>query len=190
MKPLRFGIVGCGGIANFHAECLQRLETDGLANLTAGAELNPESRAKFGEKWGAQMVATLAELVQRDDVDVVTVCSPSGLHGEHVTQIARAKKHILCEKPLDLVLAKADAALAAVKENGVVLGGIFQQRFDSVGDVRKNHRRQALDAWPVTCRQAAVVRASPQVIGQRQLGLLGGVVHEATQRGTHFVTQC
>ena len=129
MKPLRFGIVGCGGIANFHAECLLKLKNEGLAELTAGAEMNPDTRAKFGEKWGASMVGTLDELVRRDDVDVITVCSPSGLHGDHCTQIARAKKHILCEKPLDLVLSKADAALAAVKENGVVLGGIFQQRF-------------------------------------------------------------
>jgi UDP-N-acetyl-2-amino-2-deoxyglucuronate dehydrogenase len=126
---LRFGIVGCGGIAGLHAQCLRTLQQEGVAELVCGADPNPAQRSKFTETWGLPAVATLDELLQRDDVDAVTITSPSGLHGDQAIAAAKAKKHVLCEKPLDLKLAKADVAIATAKANGVVLGGIFQQRF-------------------------------------------------------------
>lgn len=129
MKPLRFGIVGCGGIAGLHGDCLKKLEAQGLAKLIAGAEPHAGRRQNFGEHWGIAMHDSLAGLLQRSDIDVVTICSPSGLHGDHCVQIAKARRHILCEKPADTKLHKSDEAIAAAKENGVVLGGIFQQRF-------------------------------------------------------------
>ena len=128
-KPLRFGIVGCGGIAGLHAQCLRILHEEGVAQLVAGADPNPTQRTQFSETWNITAVASLDELLQRDDIDAVTITSPSGLHGDQAIAIAKAKKHILCEKPLDLKLAKADLAIATAKENGVTLGGIFQQRF-------------------------------------------------------------
>jgi UDP-N-acetyl-2-amino-2-deoxyglucuronate dehydrogenase len=127
-RPLRFGIVGCGGIAGLHAECLKALEKEGLAVLAAGADPLAESRTKFTAKWGVPTFATLEEML-RSDVEVCTITSPSGLHGDQVIQCAKAGKHVLCEKPLDLKLCKADAAIRACKEAGVTLGGIFQQRF-------------------------------------------------------------
>ena len=127
--PLRFGIVGCGGIAGLHAQCLRALQQEGIAQLVAGADPNASQRAKFTESWGVPAVATLDELLAREDVDAVTITSPSGLHGDQAVAAAKAGKHVLCEKPLDLKLAKADLAIATAKENGVVLGGIFQQRF-------------------------------------------------------------
>lgn len=129
MKPLRFGIVGCGGISNLHATCLQHLKNEGVAELVAGAEPNPKRAAEWSAKHGVPVVSSLAELLKRDDVDAVTITTPSGLHGDHTIQIAQAGRHVLCEKPLDVRLAKADEAIAAAKKAGVTLGGIFQQRF-------------------------------------------------------------
>lgn len=132
MTPLRFGLVGCGGIAGLHARVFkQNLEPDGTAVLVAGAEVDPERRAKFGERWGIEMHASLAELLAHDDIDAVTVTSPSGLHASHVIEIVKAGKHALSEKPLDTNVERAAAAVAAAKEAGVVLGGIFQQRFNA-----------------------------------------------------------
>jgi UDP-N-acetyl-2-amino-2-deoxyglucuronate dehydrogenase len=127
--PLRFGIVGCGGIAGLHGECLRALQREGVAQLVGGADPSPNQRAKFTETWGVPAVATLEELLAREDVDAVTITSPSGLHGDQAIAAAKAGKHVLCEKPLDLKLAKADLAIATAKEHGVVLGGIFQRRF-------------------------------------------------------------
>jgi predicted dehydrogenase len=68
-------------------------------------------------------------MLRRDGLDAVIVCSPSGLHGRQCAQIAATRRHILCEKPLDLRLEEADRAIAAAHQHGVVLGGIIQQRF-------------------------------------------------------------
>jgi len=131
MNPLRFGICGCGGIAGLHAECLRVLEKSGLARLVAGCEPMAARREKFSARWSIPVVASLDELLKRDDIDAVAVCSPSGLHGRQCVQIAETGRHILCEKPLDLRLDEADAAIQAARKNGVTLGGIFQQRFAS-----------------------------------------------------------
>jgi UDP-N-acetyl-2-amino-2-deoxyglucuronate dehydrogenase len=129
MAMLRFGIAGCGGISNLHAECLQKLEAQGLAKLVAGAEPHEVRRAAWGQKWNVPMAASLDELLKRDDIDAVTVTSPSGLHGDMCAKIAKSGRHVLCEKPMDLRVEKVDAAIAAAKKAGVTLGGIFQQRF-------------------------------------------------------------
>ncbi|HEX8340212.1 MAG TPA: Gfo/Idh/MocA family oxidoreductase, partial [Tepidisphaeraceae bacterium] len=128
-SPLRFGICGCGGISNLHAKCLKDLEAEGIAKLVAGAEPKPERAAEWSAKHGVPVHGTLAELLRRDDIDVVTITSPSGLHGQQAIDIANSGRHVLCEKPLDVLLAKADEAIAAAKKNSVVLSGIFQQRF-------------------------------------------------------------
>jgi UDP-N-acetyl-2-amino-2-deoxyglucuronate dehydrogenase len=129
MNPLRFGLVGCGGIAGLHAGCLQRLEAAGVAKLVAGAEIDDVRRAEFGSHWSIPMHASLADLLARDDIDAVTVTSPSGLHAEHTIQIAESGRHILCEKPLDTRTEKAEASIDAARRNNVTLSGIFQQRF-------------------------------------------------------------
>lgn len=129
MEPLRFGIVGCGGIAATHADCLKKLEAEGLARLVAGAEPDAGNREAFGARYGVPTVGSLDELLARDDIDAVTICTPSGLHGEMAVQIAQAGKHILSEKPLDVWIESVDKAIAAAERAGVVYGGIFQERF-------------------------------------------------------------
>jgi predicted dehydrogenase len=129
MNPVRFGICGCGGIAALHAQCLRLLEKSGLAKLVAGCEPMAERREKFSAKWSIPVDSSLQEMLARDDLDAVAVCSPSGLHGRQCVAIAKMGRHILCEKPLDLRLEEAEAAIAAARKHGVVLGGIFQQRF-------------------------------------------------------------
>ena len=126
---LRFGIIGCGGIAGIHAEAMAKLAGQGVAKLVAGADSFEPSRKKFSEKWKVPVHDTIEALLARPDIDAVTIASPSGLHGEHITMAAKAKKHILSEKPLDTRVDKAEAAVRAARDNGVVLGGIFQQRY-------------------------------------------------------------
>lgn len=129
MEPLRFGIVGCGGIAGTHAGALKRLQDEGLARLVAGAETDSARGQAFGARHGVDIVPTLEDLLARTDIDAVTICTPSGLHGAMAAQIARAGKHVLSEKPLDVWIDPVDKAIAAAKEAGVVYGGIFQERF-------------------------------------------------------------
>lgn len=126
---IRFGICGCGGISHIHAECLNLLDKEGLAKLMAGAEVHPARRQAWSEKWGVPVFGSLTEMLRVAEIDAVVVTTPSGLHADHVIEAARAGKHVLCEKPLDIRLDRADAAIEAAERAGVTLGGIYQQRF-------------------------------------------------------------
>jgi len=129
MTPLRFGIVGCGGISWTHGEALAKLKHEGLAEIVAATDALPERAEAFTKQHGGTAEASLEELLVRPDVDAVTICTPSGLHGQMAAQAARAGKHILSEKPLDVWIDAVDKAIAAAEAAGVVYGCIFQERF-------------------------------------------------------------
>jgi len=129
LPPMRFGIVGCGGISHLHAQCLAELEAEGLATLVAGAESDPARGKSWAERWNVPVHESLEALLKRNDIDTVIITTPSGMHGDMAVQIAKSGRHILSEKPLDVRVEKVDAAIEAAKACKVTLGGIFQQRF-------------------------------------------------------------
>jgi len=121
-----FGMVGCGVIAPFHATGIK--ETPG-AFLAAACDPNEEAAKGFSASHGSIPFYTdLEEMLQRDDVQAVCICTPSGVHSDQAVMAARAKKHVLCEKPLDITLPKIDRMIRVCREEGVKLGGIFQRR--------------------------------------------------------------
>ena len=129
-EKIRFGIVGCGGIGPFHAEALREVDS---AVLTAVADCIPERAQAVGEKYGVAWHGSYEDLLARNDIDAVSVCTFSGLHAEHGMMAARAGKHVLSEKPLDVYVEKVDELIRACRECGVTLGGIFQNRFSRNG---------------------------------------------------------
>jgi predicted dehydrogenase len=128
-SPMRFGIVGCGGISHIHAQCLGELGAENLATLMAGAETDAGRRKSWAERWNVPVDESLDALLGRKDIESVIITTPSGMHGDMAVKIAKAGKHVLSEKPLDVRVEKVDAAIEAAKANKVTLGGIFQQRF-------------------------------------------------------------
>lgn len=144
---VRFGIVGCGGIGGFHADVMQDVET---AELVAVADIIPERAQRIGEKYGVAWYGSYEELLRNEQVQVVTVCTPSGMHAEHGMMAARAGKHVLSEKPMDVYVEKIDQLIVTCAEQGVTLGGIFQNRFPKA----LQQARQAIaDGWlgEITC---------------------------------------
>lgn len=129
MTPLRFGIVGCGTISGTHGDALTKLKAEGLAEFVAATDILPDRAQKFAARYGGEAVDSYEALLARPDIDAVTLCTPSGLHGQMTVLAAQAGKHILCEKPLDVWIGAADAGIAAAKAAGVTLGGIFMERF-------------------------------------------------------------
>jgi predicted dehydrogenase len=83
----------------------------------------------LAEKCGAEWVADFHSAVSRDDVDAVVVATPSGNHADVAVAAAKAGKHLLVEKPLDITLARVDDILRAAKEAGVVLASVYPLRF-------------------------------------------------------------
>ncbi|MBC7327041.1 Gfo/Idh/MocA family oxidoreductase [bacterium] len=126
MRKLGVAVIGCGAIGPAHAKAVTEIEE---AKLVAVCDAREERARKLAEQLGVEWYTDYDKVLERDDVDVVSICTPSGMHAEMGIKAAKAKKHIICEKPLDVTLEKCDALIRAAKENGVKLGGIFQHRF-------------------------------------------------------------
>ncbi|MGE4565599.1 MAG: Gfo/Idh/MocA family protein [Victivallaceae bacterium] len=137
-RIVQFGIIGTGAIAEIHAEALSRASQ---AKLVAVYDQNPTRSAAFSERHNCRAAADLTSFLA-SDVEAVTIATPSGLHAEVAIPAARAGKHILCEKPLEVTTAKIDLLIAACEEAGVLLSAVFQSRF--AANVRLI--KQAVDA--------------------------------------------
>jgi len=126
-RPHGFGIVGAGVIAPTHAKAIAALPA---ARLVAVTDVVPESAKDFAEEYGCDVEPDLGALLARGDIDVVSVCVPSGLHAEVGIEAAAAGKNLVVEKPIDVTLAAADGLINAVRAAGVMMTVISQHRFD------------------------------------------------------------
>jgi len=129
MSKLRFGIVGCGVISKTHADVISKLSND--AELVAVCDIIEERAKELASKYGARYYTDYELMLKQDDIDVISVCTPSGLHSDMAVLAAKSKKHVIVEKPMDINLEKADAIMRAEKENNVVISIIAQHRFDN-----------------------------------------------------------
>jgi UDP-N-acetyl-2-amino-2-deoxyglucuronate dehydrogenase len=125
-EKLGFAIVGAGVIGPFHARAITA-QPD--ARLVAICDEIPEAAAKLAAEFGGEATSDLDALLARDDIQIINVCVPSGLHAEVGIKAAKAGKHVICEKPIDITLDAADRLIAACAEAGVKLQVISQHRF-------------------------------------------------------------
>lgn len=125
-KTYGFGVIGAGMIGNFHAEAIKQLPN---AKLVAVCDEAADSAEAFARRHGCLRMTDLDALLSRSDIDVVTVGTPSGTHADLAVAAAKHGKHAIVEKPLDITLAKIDAAIEAHAKAGTRLGGIFNGRF-------------------------------------------------------------
>ncbi len=129
MKKLRAGVIGAGRIGRVHAENLAYRVRG--ATVVAVADVVSEAAQKLAEdlqipKWYSDPAPIYADA----DIDAVIICSSTDTHAKVMEDAAAAGKHIFCEKPIALELARIDQALAAVQKAGVKLQVGFNRRFD------------------------------------------------------------
>jgi predicted dehydrogenase len=131
MPTRTFGIalIGAGAIARVHAAAIAAIPH---ATLVAVYDKYEAACRAFSEAIGSGAVdwtTDLDALLARCDVDVVHVCTPSGTHAELAVRAAQAGKHLAVEKPLDITVVRSKQIIAAARENGIKLAGIFPSRF-------------------------------------------------------------
>lgn len=132
---LRFGIVGCGMIAGFHARALADAHDAVLGGCTSRSS---EGTTKFAEKHGCRAYVSLDEMLADPAIDAISICSPSGAHLEPALAAAAAGKHVVVEKPLEITTKRCDEIIAATRQAGVALGVTFQSRFHQASRVFKS----------------------------------------------------
>jgi UDP-N-acetyl-2-amino-2-deoxyglucuronate dehydrogenase len=123
MDKLKFGLIGCGRIAERHAEQINR-----LAVLQAVCDKVESRVVQLGNKYGSKVYTDYNALLSNEkDLDVISVCTPNGLHAEHSVKAFRNGFHVLCEKPMAISVfdcgemikeaEKANRRLFVVKQN-------------------------------------------------------------------------
>ena len=126
-EKLRFGIVGCGVIGPTHAQAIASLPD---AQLVAVTDINPEKAQRLAGEYAAKPYTALAEMLAGEQLDVVIICTPSGLHGEQACQVMRSGRHVIVEKPMEISHAAIKQMLRVQQESGMKLAVISQHRFD------------------------------------------------------------
>lgn len=127
MKVWNIGIIGAGNIADFHAKAVQSLNN---AKLIGICGTNSQKVKVLADRYACEIFTTTDEMFRSNDIDMVIIATPSGVHMEDTIEAAKHGKHVLCEKPLDVTLPKIDAMIDAHKKNNTRLGGIFNYRFN------------------------------------------------------------
>ena len=126
-RAFGFGIIGCGVIAPFHARAIAELPN---ARLVAVTDAVPERARDLAMQFGVDHHDELDALLARPDVEIVSVCVPTGLHASIGMQVAAAGKHVVVEKPIEVTLEAADRLIAACHASDVKLAVISQHRWD------------------------------------------------------------
>lgn len=122
-----FAVVGCGVIGPWHAKAISLAPQ---CELVALCDIEVEKAQKLAAEYGnVPCYADHRKMLKNEpDVDAVCVCVPSGLHWRIAVDAAKAGRHVLSEKPLDITLRTMDKMIAACRAAKVKLGCIFQRR--------------------------------------------------------------
>ena len=135
MRTWRIGIVGAGMIADFHARAINDIEN---AELMGFCDSGSGHAKELAEKYSCRVFADYQEMADAEDVDILAIATPSGFHAEPAIAAAKANKHVIGEKPLEVTLERIDAMIDAHQKAGTQLGGIFPYRFnDAMVPLRK-----------------------------------------------------
>ncbi len=121
-------------IANFHAKAIEEIRG---AKLIGCYDAFPASAERYAKSHGCQPHARLQDMLSDERIDVVTICTPSGAHMEPAVAAARAGKHVIIEKPLEITLKRCDRIIKACQDNGVVCSTIFPSRFHESSQLLK-----------------------------------------------------
>lgn len=138
---LGFALVGCGRIAQRHADLLAKNQIAG-ARLVAVCDTDAARAKRLSDLHGVPAYTEMKIMAEKESVDVFCVLTPSGLHAEHVITLAPYGHHIVVEKPMALTLDDADAMIRACDQAGVRLFVVKQNRFN----VPVVKMREALEA--------------------------------------------
>jgi predicted dehydrogenase len=121
-------------IANFHSKAVGDIRG---AKVAACFDTRPTAADQLAEQVGCKSYHDLGAMLADPNVDIVTICTPSGAHMEPAIAAAKAGKHVIVEKPLEITLKRCDRIIEACDKAGVTLATIFPSRFHESSQLLK-----------------------------------------------------
>ncbi|HOD18335.1 MAG TPA: Gfo/Idh/MocA family oxidoreductase [Candidatus Cloacimonadota bacterium] len=135
MKKLAFGLIGCGRISKNHFEAMTQIPE---AEFIACCDIIPERAESAAKQYNIKSVYTdYEEMLSKEQLDAVSICTPSGIHPQIGIAAAKKKVNIITEKPMAINIKDADALIRACDENGVKLFVVKQNRLNSTMQLLK-----------------------------------------------------
>lgn len=126
MQEIRFAIIGCGRIGNRHAEHILK-----MGKLVAVFDTDFHKSEEIELRYGAKKFDSLEELLNSDlRIDLISICSPNGLHAEQTIKALRAGFHVVCEKPMALNVYDCGEMIKAAEKANKRLFVVKQNRFN------------------------------------------------------------
>lgn len=135
MKKINVGVVGVGIFGVNH---IKALKNDEYANLTCFVDLNEETVKKVEEEYSIKGYTSLEEMLEKEDLDAVTIATPDHLHVEPALQAIEKGKHVLIEKPIATTIEDAETIMAAAEKHNVRVAVDFHKRWDPASINMKN----------------------------------------------------
>ncbi|MHA2061357.1 MAG: Gfo/Idh/MocA family protein, partial [Candidatus Sifarchaeia archaeon] len=127
MAAFRFGVIGCGRIAERHVEVIKSIES---CELVSVCDVVEERARQFGSLYNVNWYDSAGEMLEKERLDVVNVLTPSGNHAKMVLDIAAKVANIVVEKPMALRLDDADRMIAACEKYKTRLFVVKQNRYN------------------------------------------------------------
>ena len=184
---LKFALVGCGRISKRHSELLGYNQING-AELVAVCDVSFSKAKRISDLFKISAYDDMDKMMQNESVDVVVVLTPSGLHAEHVINLAKYGKDIMVEKPMALTIDDADAMIETCNKNSCHLFVIKQNRFNvpvvKLREAHQNGRFGKLILGTVRVRWARHQSYYDQDAWRGTWALDGGVL---TNQASHHV---
>jgi predicted dehydrogenase len=126
MNKIKFAIIGCGRIAERHAEHINN-----YGELIAVCDVIQDKANSLAEKYAVKSYNSVDELLQNEkNIDVISICSPNGLHAQHAIKALQAGFHVLVEKPMALTVYDCGEMIKAAEKANKRLFAIKQNRFN------------------------------------------------------------
>jgi UDP-N-acetyl-2-amino-2-deoxyglucuronate dehydrogenase len=126
MEKIKFGIIGCGRIAQRHAEHIHN-----KGELVAVCDVVGEKADSLAATYKSRAYYTVEDMLKEEkEIQVIAICSPNGLHAEHAIQSLNAGFHVICEKPMALTVHDCGEMIKAAERTNKRLFAIKQNRFN------------------------------------------------------------
>lgn len=137
-RQLKAAVVGTGVVGSMHVRTIPRIPNYSLVAVCDHKPENAKGALEKHQVSGVPIYHDLEEMLQKEAIDVVHVCTPSGDHFTPVTTCLEAGRDVICEKPMEIRLDRIDQMAEVSRRTGKRLAGIFQNRWNDANRAIKD----------------------------------------------------
>ena len=175
-KQYGVAIIACGARGKAHAAVWSTLEDVAIKAVT---DVDEERGKQLAREYDAEVVEDYRAAIDREDVDIVSVCTPACAHADPTVFAAERGKHVLCEKPMALTLADGTRMMDAAGRNNVKLSFSFQNQFSEVTEKLRQIMDDAEIGRPVMARVVSGAEIRPKLAMHSRTGNNGPISDSA-----------